>query len=88
MNQNSDRFLTLSSLGYFLTYAIPIIPILSTWLGEVTDRPNLFAFAPLAIVYGLVALLQWFWPYPVADKFDPVAIPKRSPLYFRLLLFG
>ncbi|NKB17874.1 MAG: hypothetical protein HC770_07010, partial [Pseudanabaena sp. CRU_2_10] len=105
MTQNSsethpiqNHLLTLSSLssfGYLLTYAIPAVPILSTWLGEVTDRPNWFAFAPLAIAYPFVAFVQWLWPYPATDRFDAVAIPKRpkafgtkSPLYFRLLLWG
>jgi alkane 1-monooxygenase len=88
MTQNRDRLPTLSSLGYLLTYGMPALPVLSTWLGEVTARPNLCAFAPLLIAYGLVGWLQWLWPYPVADQFNPVAIPKRSPLYFRLLLFG
>jgi alkane 1-monooxygenase len=88
MIQNSERPLTLSSLGYLLTYGMPTLPILSIWLGEITARPNLFAFAPLLIAYGLVAFLQWLWPYPAADKFDAAAIPKRLPLYFRLLLFG
>ncbi|MCG9892192.1 MAG: alkane 1-monooxygenase [Thermosynechococcaceae cyanobacterium MS004] len=83
-----NPLLTLSSLGYLLTYAIPAIPILSTWLGEVTDHPNLFAFTSLAIAYPLVAFLQWLWPHPTPDQFDVAAIPKRSPLYFRLLLWG
>jgi alkane 1-monooxygenase len=83
-----NRLLTLGSLGYLLTYAIPAIPILSTWLGEVTDCPNLFAFTSLAIAYPLVAFLQWLWPHPTPDQFDVAAIPKRSPLYFRLLLWG
>lgn len=83
-----NHLLSLNSLGYLLTYAIPALPILSTWLGEVTDRPNLFAFAPLAIAYPLVAFLQWLWPYPASDRFEATAIPKRSPLYFRLLPWG
>ncbi|WP_019499604.1 alkane 1-monooxygenase [Pseudanabaena sp. PCC 6802] len=87
-NPQDNRFPILSSLGYLLAYAIPALPILSAWLGEVSARPNLFAFAPLAIAYGLVAFLQWLWPYPVPARFDAAAIPKRSPLYFRLLLFG
>jgi alkane 1-monooxygenase len=98
MTQNSrethptqNRLLTstsLSSLGYLLAYAIPAIPILSAWLGEVTSRPNWFAFATLAIAYPLVGLLQYIWPYPAKDRFDVAAIPKRTPLYFRLLLWG
>ncbi len=77
----------LTSLGFTLAYGVPGMPVMSAWLGEISQHPNIFAAFPLVFAYGFVPILEGLFPYgiqPIPDKF---VSEKRGSLYYRLLLW-
>jgi hypothetical protein len=76
-----------TGIGFLLAYAVPAIVVSSAWLARLTDYPNAFVFAPLAVAYALVPLVQTVWSRGLrpaaagADAAAPSASHFRLPLW-------
>ncbi len=85
MTQSLKVYLT--SLGFILGYAIPAVPIVSAWLGKITQHPNTLAALPLVIAYAIVPIVEAIFPYgiqPIPDRFSRT---KGWSFYYRFLLW-
>jgi alkane 1-monooxygenase len=80
-----ERYLT--GLGFIFAYAIPALPIISAWLGKITQHPNIFAAFPLIIAYGIVPLVEGIFPYGIQPVSENISQSKKGQFYYRFLLW-
>ncbi len=79
--------LYLTSIGYLLVFGIPAVPLVSVWLGIKTHHPNLFSLLPLLVFYGIVPLLEYWFPYGVPSAPEELSRSKGWSYYYRGLLW-
>ena len=59
---STEARLPRGTIGYLLGYTIPLVLVLSVWLGRATGHPDLFALMPLASAYLFLPIYQENWP--------------------------
>jgi alkane 1-monooxygenase len=87
MTQRQPWWVYVTSFSFVLAYGVPVVPLVSVYLGKMAQHPNLFAFLPLVIAYGSVPILEGIFPYGIQPIPDSVSSAKAEALYYRFLLW-
>jgi len=73
------------SIGFLAAFAVPALLPLSAWIGHLLGRPDLFAWLPLAVLFGLLPLLDRVVGHDPANPTAEERAALEQRRWFRLL---
>ena len=74
--------------GFLLALSTPTLPWQGLWLGSTLGQPDLFAWFSLAVVFGLIPVLDWLVGHdPHNPSEEQARVIGRDP-FFRILVLA